>query len=168
MSSFVGTAHALWRSLSDVNASETFFHKNDDLMKSKHWIMKSMESKFSSEFLKRKSASSLWMQTYYLKETVEIPGIENVMLHIDKPKSDTQSSEIEKLIKVLVTTLKLCAVTFGPSPTPLLEIIVMMDDAKKKIPVSKQLTRSHINSGFTSSGRDPVVAVLERKNVTKY
>jgi hypothetical protein len=33
------------------------------------------------------------------------------------------------------------------------EIIVMMDDAKK-IPVSKQLTRSHINSGFTSSGRD--------------
>jgi hypothetical protein len=69
---------------------------------------------------------------------VEIPGIENVMLHIDKPKSDTQSSEIEKLIKVLVTTLKLCAVTFGPSPTPLLEIIVMMDDAKK-IPVSKQL-----------------------------
>jgi hypothetical protein len=49
-------------------------------------------------------------------------------------------------------------VTFGPSPTPLLEIIVMMDDAKK-IPVSKQLTRSHINSGFTSSGRDPVVAV---------
>jgi hypothetical protein len=71
------------------------------------------------------------MQTYYLKETVEIPGIENVMLHIDKPKSDTQSSEIEKLIKVLVTTLKLCAVTFGPSPTPLLEIIVMMDDAKE-------------------------------------
>jgi hypothetical protein len=38
-------------------------------------------------------------------------GIENV---IHRQKSDTQSSEIEKLIKVLVTTLKLCAVTFGP------------------------------------------------------
>jgi hypothetical protein len=49
MSSFVGTAHALWRSLSDVNASE-IFHKNDDLMKSKHWIMKSMEVSFLLNF----------------------------------------------------------------------------------------------------------------------
>jgi hypothetical protein len=36
----------------------------------------------------------------------------------------------------------------------------------KKIPVSKQLTRSHINSGFTS-GRDPVVAVYRAEECHK-
>lgn len=167
MPSFIGTAHALWRSLSDIDVSESFFNKNDDLMKSKHWIMKSMESKFSTDFLKRKSASSLWMQTYYMKDTVKISGLETVMLHIDKPKSDTQAVEIKKLIKVLVTTLKLCAETFGPAPTPLLEVIVMLDDVKKKIPASKLLTKSHINSGFTNSGREPIVAVYRAEECHK-
>jgi hypothetical protein len=167
MSNFIGNAHSLWKQLSGVPVADTFFHKSDDLLKSKHWILNSLRSKFSNEIIKNKSKSNLWMQTYHLKETVKIPGIDGVMLHIDKPKSDNQADKIEKLIRVLVTTMKLCALTFGPSKTSNLEIIVMLNDMKKRIPASKKLAVKHINSGFTTRGTDTIVAVFREEECHK-
>jgi hypothetical protein len=96
------------------------------------------------------------MQTYYMKETVEIPGIENVMLHTDKKIRYTILRD-RKNQSVGDHSEAVCG-DFRSVSTPLLEIIVMMDDAKEDSCI-KTVDQITYNSGFTSSGRDPVVAV---------
>jgi hypothetical protein len=78
--------------LSGVGSGHVF-HKSDDLLKSKHWILNSLRSKFSNEIIKNKS------EVKFMDANVEErknSGNRWVMLHIDKLQSDNQADKIEK------------------------------------------------------------------------
>lgn len=172
MKSLIGTAHALWEQTRDFNPDD-YFVSHKKLLKSRGWIVNSMSSPFSDKFLESKDVKSrMWMQTHTLKEGISLDGIDKVMLHVSKPRSRAQGKEIDTLMRVLLATIKLCSVTFGPPPHDTLEIVAMLFDDKKKIKAATSsdrpvLREAHINSGFTQHGEEPLVVLFREEECHK-
>jgi hypothetical protein len=153
--------------MEDVHSEEMFFENSPVALKSSSWLMRSMQSKYSDSFLAPIQKSRLWMQTYYLKAGLEVAGLESIMVHVSKPTSDADGKTIALLLDVLVATVKLNAELFGPCPTSDLEVIVMLNDRKKRLHKGRPLTTDAINSGFTSHDVVPLVVVFREEECHK-